>query len=167
MTFVLVAAGGVVNSKPADIRHRGYNYDHDHDRLVSASDQFISTSAGQPDEPIINKHFYIHSAPEEPESNRPPKHFTLGKAQKNYRVVFIRAPASSIRNTQLSAEYAPQEEKTHIYVLSQKEQEINVNDIVTPSPTQPSKPEVFFIKYQTPEEAQHAQKQIQGNSIVI
>ena len=38
---------------------------------------------------------------------------------------------------------------------------MTVNDIATPAPTQPSKPEVYFIKYKTPEEAEAARKEIQ------
>ncbi|XP_055915566.1 uncharacterized protein LOC129948546 [Eupeodes corollae] len=113
-------------------------------------------------EPLISKQFYLHSAPEDNDGAGKTKHFVLGRPQKNYRVVFIKAPASSTNNVRLSAEYAPQEEKTVIYVLSQKENELDVNDIATPAPTQPSKPEVFFIKYKTPEEAAVAQKEIQS-----
>lgn len=113
-------------------------------------------------EPLITKHFYLHAAPKDNEQLVMKKHFVIGRPQKSYRIVFIKTPASDGANVQLSAEYAPQEEKTVIYVLSQKEQALDVNDIATPAPTQPSKPEVFFIKYKTPEEAAAAQKEIQG-----
>ncbi|XP_055846811.1 uncharacterized protein LOC129912543, partial [Episyrphus balteatus] len=112
---------------------------------------------GSLQEPLISKQFFLHSAPEDNEIQQ--KHFVLGRPQKNYRVVFIKAPSAS--NVKLSAEYAPIEEKTQIFVLSQKEAELDVNNIATPAPTQPSKPEVFFVKYRTPEEAQHAQQKIQ------
>lgn len=117
--------------------------------------------------PIISKHFYLHSAPEDHDSASKNKHFVLGRSQKNYRVIFIKAPSDGNAKTRLSAEYAPQEEKTVIYVLSQKEHELDVNDIATPAPTQPSKPEVFFVKYKTPEEAAHAQKEIQRQYDVL
>lgn len=62
----------------------------------------------------------------------------------------------------LCAAYAP-EEKTVIYVLSQNPneppEEIEVPKV---APTKPSKPEVYFVKYNTPEEAELAQKHIQG-----
>lgn len=112
--------------------------------------------------PLVHKQFITVSAPEDHESLEKTKHFVIGRPQKNYRVVFIKAPSSSSANVKLSAEYAPQEEKTVIYVLSKKDSSLEVNDIATPAPTVPAKPEVFFIKYKTEEEAHHAQQQIQG-----
>lgn len=112
--------------------------------------------------PSVHKQFYLISAPEDTEGAGKPKHLVIGRPQKNYRVVFIKAPNSDNDNLKLSAEFAPQEEKTVIYVLSKKGNELTANDFATPAPTVPSKPEVFFIKYKTPEEAQAAQKEIQG-----
>ncbi|SPP89432.1 Hypothetical predicted protein, partial [Drosophila guanche] len=112
-------------------------------------------------EPIIHKQFFTVAAPEEHENLERAKHLVIGRPQKNYRVVFIKAPSSSNANVKLSAEYAPKEEKTVIYVLSKKDNQLEVNDIATPAPTVPSKPEVFFIKYKTEAEASHAQQQIQ------
>ncbi|EDW81892.1 uncharacterized protein Dwil_GK25418 [Drosophila willistoni] len=112
--------------------------------------------------PIIHKQFITISAPEEHENLERSKHLVIGRPQKNYRVVFIKAPSSSSANVKLSAEYAPNEEKTVIYVLSKKDSSLEVNDIATPAPTVPSKPEVFFIKYKTDAEAAHAQQQIQA-----
>lgn len=112
--------------------------------------------------PIVHKQFITVAAPEEHESLERVKHLVIGRPQKNYRVVFIKAPSSSSANVKLSAEYAPKEEKTVIYVLSKKDSTLEVNDIATPAPTIPSKPEVFFIKYKTDAEASHAQQQIQG-----
>ncbi|XP_037814563.1 pupal cuticle protein 36 [Lucilia sericata] len=112
--------------------------------------------------PFVHKQFITVAAPEDNENLERTKHLVIGRPQKNYRVVFIKAPSSSNANVKLSAEYAPQEEKTVIYVLSKKDSSLEVGDIATPAPSVPSKPEVFFIKYKTEEEAQHAQKQIQA-----
>ncbi|XP_037888854.1 uncharacterized protein LOC119637100 [Glossina fuscipes] len=111
--------------------------------------------------PIIHKQFYLISAPEDPDPQGGKRHLILGRPQKNYRVVFIKAPSSGTENIKYSAEFAPQEEKTVIYVLSKKENELSANDISTPAPIPASKPEVFFIKYKTEQEAQQAQKEIQ------
>lgn len=113
--------------------------------------------------PLIRKQFYVVSAPEDEDNIQKNKHLVLGRPQKNYRVVFIKAPSSNAGNVKYSAEFAPQEEKTVIYVLSKKDNELDASDIATPAPTVASKPEVFFIKYKTDEEAQQAQKEIQGN----
>ncbi|XP_017056174.1 uncharacterized protein LOC108098031 [Drosophila ficusphila] len=112
--------------------------------------------------PIINKKFYLVSAPEDHSNDGKVKHLVLGRPQKNYRVVFIKAPAGDNANVKYSAEFAPQEEKTVIYVLSKKDNDVDASDIATPAPTQPSKPEVFFIKYKTDDEAKQAQQEIQG-----
>ncbi|XP_022211838.1 uncharacterized protein LOC111067105 [Drosophila obscura] len=112
--------------------------------------------------PIINKKFYLVSAPEDHSNDGKVKHLVLGRPQKNYRVVFIKAPAGDNANVKYSAEFAPQEEKTVIYVLSKKDNDLDATDIATPAPTQPSKPEVFFIKYKTDDEAKQAQHEIQG-----
>lgn len=112
--------------------------------------------------PSVHKQFYMISAPEDTDNAGKPKHLVIGRPQKNYRVVFIKAPNSDNSNLKLSAEFAPQEEKTVIYVLTKKDNELTANDFATPAPTVPSKPEVFFIKYKTPEEAAAAQKEIQG-----
>lgn len=118
--------------------------------------------ATKAEDPVIRKQFYTISAPEDSDNLVRSKHLVLGKPQKNYRVVFIKAPNSGAGNVKYTAEFAPQEEKTVIYVLNKKEKELDASDIATPAPTDPSKPEVFFIKYKTDEEAQQAQKEIQG-----
>lgn len=48
-------------------------------------------------------------------------------------------------------------------MLSKKDDQIDIQAALQEiQPTQPSKPEVYFIKYKTQEEAVHAQRQIQG-----
>jgi len=118
--------------------------------------------AGTTAAPIVRKQFYLISAPEDNSNAGKVRHLVLGRPQKNYRVVFIKAPGSDNDNVKYSAEFAPQEEKTVIYVLSKKDNELQVQDIGAATPTAPSKPEVFFIKYKTDDEARQAQKEIQG-----
>ncbi|XP_068154785.1 uncharacterized protein TwdlY [Drosophila tropicalis] len=140
--------GGGIGSGLVALPHRG-------------GDKYLPPASTTP-APIINKKFYLVSAPEDHSNDGKVKHLVLGRPQKNYRVVFIKAPAGDNGNVKYSAEFAPQEEKTVIYVLSKKNNDLDANDIATPAPTQPTKPEVFFIKYKTDEEAQQAQKEIQG-----
>lgn len=127
-------------------------------------DKYLPPASTTP-APVVRKQFYLISAPDDSDSQPKQKHLVLGRPQTNYRVVFIKAPGSDNANVKYSAEYAPQEEKTVIYVLSKKDSELNANDIATPAPTEPSKPEVFFIKYKTPEEAEAAQREIQSKFI--
>ncbi|XP_037927158.1 uncharacterized protein LOC119661760 [Hermetia illucens] len=112
--------------------------------------------------PLVTKYFYLHSAPEDTDSQQQVRTVQLGRAQKTYRVVFIKAPGAGSRSASIQPIYPKNEEKTVIYVLSQKDGEINIGDIATPAPSTPSKPEVFFIKYKTAEEAARAQAQIKA-----
>lgn len=59
------------------------------------------------------------------------------------------------------------EERTVIYVLTKQSDVSDINASVQDTPTVPSKPEVFFIKYKTQEEALNAQRQIQGKIIFL
>ncbi|EDV35259.1 uncharacterized protein Dana_GF22658 [Drosophila ananassae] len=111
----------------------------------------------------INKHFYIHSAPEDHDEQQIVRYVNVGRPQKNYRVVFINAPTSTTSKAKIIANVAPVEEKTAIYVLSKKSNALDVSaEVVTQRPVA-NKPEVFFVKYKTPQEAAHAQQTIQAN----
>ncbi|XP_039497895.1 uncharacterized protein LOC120455588 [Drosophila santomea] len=111
----------------------------------------------------INKHFYIHSAPEDHDEQQIVRYVNVGRPQKNYRVVFINAPTSTASKAKIIANVAPVEEKTAIYVLSKKSNALDVSaEVVTQRPVA-NKPEVFFVKYKTPQEAAHAQQTIQAN----
>ncbi|XP_017056175.1 LOW QUALITY PROTEIN: uncharacterized protein LOC108098032 [Drosophila ficusphila] len=115
-------------------------------------------------EPIITKQFYSISPAEDPEDWEPKtKHLIIGQPRRNYRVIFIRAPGSNNDRVKYTAELAPQEERTVIYVLTRKQPELEATDIVAPQekPQAEQKPDVFFIKYKTNEEATAAQKEIQ------
>jgi hypothetical protein len=91
----------------------------------------------------------VHVPPPEQEEliNRPPPQFR--PAQKHYKIVFIKAPTPptpTAANIQLPGQ---DEQKTLIYVLVKKPDEAEALNIQQPAPTQPSKPEVYFIKYKT------------------
>ncbi|KNC32435.1 hypothetical protein FF38_04961 [Lucilia cuprina] len=111
---------------------------------------------------IVSKRFFIHSAPEDVEEDYKEKHITVGVPKKNYNVVFIKSPSKSNKKTAIKISPAPNEEKTVIYVLSKKTDASDIQAEVIEHPTTTAKPEVFFIKYKTNEEANHAQEQIQA-----
>lgn len=71
--------------------------------------------------------------------------------QKHYRIIFIKAPAPPAV-TQTFPESPIREEKTIVYVLVKKPDEIPEISLPTPVSTVPSKPEVYFIRYKTQEE---------------
>ncbi|TMW42503.1 hypothetical protein DOY81_012417 [Sarcophaga bullata] len=115
---------------------------------------------------IVNKEIFIHAAPEETEVIGEQQDIEAGPVHKNYRIVFIKAPAQNIQLNleSLKRAQAANEEKTVIYVLSKKPDLANIqNQLVNVQTEQKAhKPEVYFIKYKTQEEAQRAQKEIQA-----
>ncbi|EDX11568.1 GD19709 [Drosophila simulans] len=116
---------------------------------------------------IVTKDIYIHSAPEENEELRQDEPLLENvPIRKNYRIVFIKAPSQNLKYTAAALKRAQSsnEEKTVIYVLSKKPDltEIQQQLQVTQSEAKVQKPEVYFIKYKTQEEAQRAQQEIQA-----
>lgn len=100
------------------------------------------------EETIINKNVYFYKAPSEFEVPLPIKPIKLPKPQKNYKVIFIKAP--SVPAPPQIIQLPPQtQDKTLVYVLVKKPEEQPDLVIPTPTPTQPSKPEVYFVKYGT------------------
>uniref|UniRef100_T1GEQ4 DUF243 domain-containing protein n=1 Tax=Megaselia scalaris TaxID=36166 RepID=T1GEQ4_MEGSC len=101
--------------------------------------------------PIVHKHIYVHVPPPsiEQEEEQPRIKSRPVTPQKHYKIIFIKAPSPSI--SPILPPVQNHEEKTLIYVLHKKPE---IGDIVvpTPAPTQPSKPEVYFIKYKTKKE---------------
>ncbi|TMW46766.1 hypothetical protein DOY81_008159, partial [Sarcophaga bullata] len=96
---------------------------------------------------IVNKEFFIHSAPEETEVIGEDNENPIAIRQ-NYRVVFIKAPAQNV-NLNLHAlkqAQAANEEKTVIYVLSKKPDLTNIQSQLV----------------NTPQEANRAQQEIQS-----
>lgn len=116
---------------------------------------------------IVTKDIYIHSAPDDTEeiSQAGPQVDNL-PIRKNYRIVFIKAPTQNLKYTAaaLKRAQASNEEKTVIYVLSKKPDITEIQQQLQVSQTEQKvhKPEVYFIKYKTSEEAQRAQQEIQA-----
>ncbi|CAD6993501.1 alpha/beta-gliadin MM1 [Ceratitis capitata] len=115
---------------------------------------------------IITKDIYIHSAPEDQEETLLGQQLDNAPIRKNYRIVFIKAPQHNIRLAGAALKHAQNanEEKTVIYVLSKKPDLTEVQQQLAQAQGQQKshKPEVYFIKYKTQEEAQRAQQEIQA-----
>ncbi|TDG42942.1 hypothetical protein AWZ03_010647 [Drosophila navojoa] len=114
--------------------------------------------------PVVSKDIYVHVPPaEEPEERYPQPVLPAGPPRKHYRIVFIKAPTSSVSKAAVRVQQAPVEEKTIIYVLTKKPDPLELQTAIEEAAPKPiSKPEVFFIKYKTQEEAAHAQRTIQA-----
>ncbi|XP_062125436.1 transcription factor SPT20 homolog [Drosophila sulfurigaster albostrigata] len=117
-----------------------------------------------PSASLVSKDIYVHVPPaEEPEERYPQPQLPIGPPRKHYRIVFIKAPTPSASKAAVRVKQAPVEEKTIIYVLTKKPDPLDLQAAIEEAaPKQISKPEVFFIKYKTQEEAAHAQRTIQA-----
>ncbi|XP_056643894.1 uncharacterized protein LOC130449871 [Diorhabda sublineata] len=100
----------------------------------------------------VHKHVYVHVAPEEPEEVRPRNPVVVSAPQKHYKIIFIKAPSPPKPALPVIPVQPQNEEKTLVYVLVKKPEEAPEINIPAPAPTQPSKPEVYFIKYGTKKE---------------
>lgn len=113
-----------------------------------------ATAYGPPSEtpaPIIHKHVYVHIPPPEPEYTTPRRPFEVLPAQKHYRIIFIKAPTQTAPTLPPLPPAVENEEKTIVYVLVKKPDDLPEIVIPTPASTAPSKPEVYFIRYKTQE----------------
>ncbi|XP_031624467.1 leucine-rich repeat extensin-like protein 5 isoform X2 [Contarinia nasturtii] len=110
----------------------------------------------QPQQALIQKHIYVHvPPPQEDEFAQPHNAVAPVQAQKHYKIIFIKAPsAPSVSAQQLQQLAQPQtEEKTLVYVLVKKPESVSeLTQNLQAAPTQPSKPEVYFIKYKAQKE---------------
>ncbi|CAB0006659.1 unnamed protein product [Nesidiocoris tenuis] len=99
-------------------------------------------------EPLIQKHIYVHVPPPDPEFHSPPQRVVPAPpAKKHYKIVFIKAPTYSPPAAPVIPELQQHQEKTLIYVLHKNPVDAPPIVIPTAKPTQPSKPEVYFIRY--------------------
>lgn len=99
--------------------------------------------------PVIHKHVYVHVPPPEPTYYAPRRPVAPPPPQKHYKIVFIKAPTPPPPTVPDIPIIPQNEQKTLIYVLVKKPDEQPEITIPTPAPTQPSKPEVYFIRYKT------------------
>ncbi|XP_011560910.3 extensin [Plutella xylostella] len=104
---------------------------------------------GPPQVPVVHKHVYVHVPPPDNELPRPPKQVYVPPPQKHYKIVFIKAPTPPTPTAPVIPVQPQDEQKTLIYVLVKKPEEQPDLVIPTPAPTQPAKPEVYFIRYKT------------------
>ncbi|XP_066260647.1 uncharacterized protein [Euwallacea similis] len=113
----------------------------------------LDTTYGAPPQlPTVHKHVYVHVAPEEPQEIKPQRVIPTAAPQKHYKIIFIKAPNPPTPTAPIIPVQPQDEEKTLVYVLVKKPEEQPEIVVPTPAPTQPSKPEVYFIRYKTQKE---------------
>lgn len=119
---------------------------------VSSASFVPSQPAPAPSQTIVQKHIYVHVPPPDQDELAQQLPVQQGAtAQKHYKIIFIKAPSGPSVAQQL-AQIAPQsqsEEKTLVYVLVKKPESLEeIQQSIPRAPAQqPSKPEVYFIKY--------------------
>lgn len=104
--------------------------------------------------PVVHKHVYIHIPPPEPDYSNPeyPIKNVVQPVQKHYRIIFIKAPTQASPTIPPLPPIQPSsEEKTIVYVLVKKPDDLPEIIMPTPATTKPTKPEVYFIRYKTDE----------------
>ncbi|CAK1588711.1 unnamed protein product [Parnassius mnemosyne] len=119
---------------------------------VEKYQQYYNVIQEQPAQ--VFKHYYVHAAPEEPETPKPRQPIVLPPSQKHYKIIFIKAPSTPAQPPQIIPVPQQNEEKTLVYVLVKKPEE--AQKIVLPKLEQkpPTKPEVYFIKYNNKQDSQ-------------
>ncbi|XP_076183762.1 uncharacterized protein LOC143155200 [Ptiloglossa arizonensis] len=164
LTTLLLVASTTVYSKPApEPPVNSYFPPSSSGGLPSASGSYgppVPDRYGPPQQqPIVHKHVYVHVPPPEAPEYKPPKYIPPpALPQKHYKIVFIKAPTPPTPTAPALPPLPPQdEEKTLIYVLVKKPEDAPEVILPTQAPTQPSKPEVYFIRYKTQKEAQSAE----------
>lgn len=108
-----------------------------------------NSNPGAPQERKVRRFISVHVAPDEPARNPKPRFVQPQQPPElQYNILFIRAPSvTSDQPTEIVMPSAP-EQKTIVYVLMKRPGEEMDNIKIRPAtPTQPPKPEVFFLQY--------------------
>lgn len=122
----------------------------------------LNSNLGQTE---LSKHLYFFTAPEEHDLIRPRINYLSGPGKKNVKIIFIKAPSSTIGGPITIPALAQNEEKTVVYVLVKKQDEEALINVETAQASKPTKPEVFFIKYKTQKDAEEAVSKVQNGII--
>ncbi|XP_066251166.1 uncharacterized protein [Euwallacea similis] len=126
----------------------------------------VSDESSEDKEPEVTKQLYFFAAPEDEEEEQEIQakiDLPATPQKKAYKIIFIKAPSYRNKAT-ISVPVAPQpQEKTLVYVLVKKpEIRPTLRFQQSASSTEAPKPEVFFIKYRTQQEAEAAVAEIQS-----
>ncbi|XP_072930517.1 uncharacterized protein [Epargyreus clarus] len=156
-SYYQTGGSGISGTQPSQLGGSGYfnQYQTSNDYQSSAVQKYqdyYKHVIHQP--PQIYKHFYVHAAPEEPEIPKHRQPIVLPPPQKHYKIIFIKTPSQPAAAPQFIPVQQQNEEKTIVYVLVKKPED--AQNVVLPKiePKPPTKPEVFFIKYNNKQDSQ-------------
>lgn len=99
----------------------------------------------------VTKNVYVHIPPEESAKIIPSQVINVPVPKKHYKIIFIKAPTPPTPAKQIIPEQPQDEHKTLVYVLVKNPEPQPLIDVPLPEPTEPSKPEVYFINYKDQE----------------
>ncbi|XP_037943752.1 uncharacterized protein LOC119676582 [Teleopsis dalmanni] len=127
------------------------------------------SGAAQLSQPIqpsneFSKEFYSYSAPEQEFEDGGANEQIANSLKRNLRVVFIKGPENSgLENAALQLAKSASDDRTAIYVLNKQADISNLaNQLQNLKSSNANKPEVHFVKYRTPADADNAQRTIQS-----
>ncbi|XP_014090601.2 uncharacterized protein [Bactrocera oleae] len=112
----------------------------------------------------VNKEYFTYTAPEHDFNDAGDAGDHANSLKKNLRVIFIKGPENSgLENAAIQLAKSAGEERTAIYVLS-KQADIGdlANKLQSLNHRNSNKPEVHFVKYRTPADAENAKQAIQS-----
>ncbi|KAK4877522.1 hypothetical protein RN001_010028 [Aquatica leii] len=104
------------------------------------------------------KHVYFYAAPDEEQHSRLRINIAPS-SQRNTKIIFVKAPSYGGVVPEVIAPPSLSEDKTLVYVLVKKPEQGGQITIPAGAGVKQAKPEVYFIKYKT---QQDAQQQIHG-----
>lgn len=112
----------------------------------------------------FEKEFFSFSAPEGEFDDGNAAEKIAGSLKKNLRVVFIKGPENSgLENAALQLAKSAGDQRTAIYVLNKQADIGSLADKLNSlNKNANNKPEVHFVKYRTPADAENAQRTIQS-----
>lgn len=120
---------------------------------IGSSSSSFGTGISQVQQaPIVQKHIYVHVPPPEPIEEQQ-RILSAAAPRTNYKIIFIKAPTAPAVSPAIIQQQQQSQEKTIVYVLVKKPDEQESLVLSGLAPTKPSKPEVYFIKYQARKEA--------------
>ena len=102
--------------------------------------------------PLVSKASYVFAAPEDNESFQHDQEIVLPRPRQHYNVIFVKAPSTTIVNTPSAAVGGKAQEKTLVYVLTDKQRIENRIEVPEVDQAKLQKPEVFFVKNNKPTE---------------
>lgn len=101
------------------------------------------------DHEVVYKHVSVHEPKQEEEAHYQP----IIKQQpaqnnKHYKIVFVKAPSAQSMAPIIRAPSVENEEKTFVYVLHMKPEQVPDVVLPEPEPTEVNHPEVYYINYE-------------------